>query len=203
MTGPGEERGSEPRLRRAAAAGGDDSGPPVSPAGAMSDDERAHAAAADALARMRRDAQDQGLRPGGPVKPRTKKRRKARGDAWGGRGRDPELLGDEIDRLLVTRGWEADVQVGSVMGRWAEIVGPDIAAHTKPEGFEGSTLVVKADSTAWAAQLRLLTGALLGKIAAVVGHGVVEDLQIQGPAAPSWRHGSRHVKGPGPRDTYG
>jgi predicted nucleic acid-binding Zn ribbon protein len=32
---------------------------------------------------------------------------------------------------------------------------------------------------------------------------VVTRLRVQGPAAPSWVHGPRHVRGRGPRDTYG
>jgi predicted nucleic acid-binding Zn ribbon protein len=36
-----------------------------------------------------------------------------------------------------------------------------------------------------------------------VGNGVVKRMRIQGPAAPSWRKGPRHVSGRGPRDTYG
>jgi predicted nucleic acid-binding Zn ribbon protein len=31
----------------------------------------------------------------------------------------------------------------------------------------------------------------------------VTDLTVLGPTAPSWVKGPRHVKGRGPRDTYG
>jgi predicted nucleic acid-binding Zn ribbon protein len=117
--------------------------------------------------------------------------------------RDPALLGAQLERLLLDRGWSADVTVGSVMGRWAEIVGPDIAGHVRPVTFEGSVLSVQADSTAWATQIRLLTSSLLGRIEAVVGAGVVTELVVLGPAAPSWVKGRRRVQGPGPRDTYG
>ena len=82
-------------------------------------------------------------------------------------------------------------------------VGPDIAGHVRPVTFEGSVLTVQAESTAWATQIRLLTSALLGRIEAVVGAGVVTDLVVLGPAAPSWIKGKRRVQGRGPRDTYG
>lgn len=120
-----------------------------------------------------------------------------------GDGRDPALLGAQVERLLSDRGWTADVTVGSVMGRWAEIVGADIATHVRPVTFEGSVLSVQADSTAWATQIRLLTSSLLGRIEAVVGPGVVTELIVLGPVAPSWVKGRRRVPGPGPRDTYG
>jgi predicted nucleic acid-binding Zn ribbon protein len=120
-----------------------------------------------------------------------------------GDDRDPALLGAQLERLLLDRGWSADVTVGSVMGRWAEIVGAEIAGHVRPVTFEGSVLSVQADSTAWATQIRLLTSSLLGRIEAVVGAGIVTDLVVLGPAAPSWVKGRRRVQGPGPRDTYG
>jgi predicted nucleic acid-binding Zn ribbon protein len=62
---------------------------------------------------------------------------------------------------------------------------------------------VQTDSTAWATQLRLLQRQLLVKIAAAVGNDVVKRLKVLGPTAPSWRYGPRHVRGRGPRDTYG
>ncbi len=127
----------------------------------------------------------------------------SRTSAAGPDDRDPALLGAQLERLLLDRGWTADVTVGSVMGRWAEIVGPEIADHVRPVTFEGSVLTVQAESTAWATQRRLLTSALLGRIDGVVGPGVVTEFVVLGPAAPSWVKGRRRVQGPGPRDTYG
>ncbi|MCU1553200.1 MAG: hypothetical protein JWM13_686, partial [Arthrobacter sp.] len=51
--------------------------------------------------------------------------------------------------------------------------------------------------------LRLLSFSLLEKFRAELGDGVVTKIQVLGPAAPSWRKGSRTVNGRGPRDTYG
>jgi hypothetical protein len=51
--------------------------------------------------------------------------------------------------------------MGSVFGRWAEIVGQDLAAHTRPDSFADGELAVTADSTAWATQVRLLAPVLL------------------------------------------
>jgi predicted nucleic acid-binding Zn ribbon protein len=64
-------------------------------------------------------------------------------------------------------------------------------------------LVVQADSTAWATQVRLLVPTLLRRLAEVLGEGVVGQVQVRGPAAPSWRKGRLRVRGEGPRDTYG
>ena len=169
----------------------------------LSTDELAAAAedaAAAALQRARAAARDKGLRPG--LKPMRRRRpgepSKVRHD-----GRDPLLLGDQLDRLLSDRGWKVDVAVGSVMGRWPQIVGDEVAQHCTPVTFELGVLTVRADSTAWTTQLRLLEASIMGRLENEVGKGTVAALKIVGPSAPSWSKGPRRSQGPGPRDTYG
>lgn len=177
-------------------------GPP-DPADPQDPGEETVDAAQAALARARRAARDRGLRPGAPVARR--KRAERGGAAPSARaGRDPVAVGDQLDRLLRDRDWRVDVAAGSVMGRWAEIVGPEVAAHAAPVSFEGGVLTVRAESTAWATQLRWLGSTLLARMDQAVGAGVVTDLRVVGPSAPSWKKGPRSVSdGRGPRDTYG
>ncbi|WP_334173305.1 DUF721 domain-containing protein [Sinomonas sp.] len=118
-------------------------------------------------------------------------------------GRDPLGLGSVVKRMVAERGWSSPVAIGSVMARWPDLVGPEVASHCTPESFEDTTLRVRCDSTAWATQLRLLSAALLDRFSRELGPDVVRTLQVIGPAAPSWRKGVRHVRGRGPRDTYG
>ncbi|MEO7059491.1 MAG: DciA family protein [Lapillicoccus sp.] len=161
-------------------------------------------AAASALARARRAARDKGLRPG--LKP-LRRRRRDPGEqprsGTGRDGRDPALVGDQLERLMADRGWQVDVAAGAVMGRWSQIVGADVAAHVTPVSFELGVLTLRADSTAWATQMRLMSSTLLGRIEEEVGPGTVAELAIHGPSAPSWKKGPRRSQGPGPRDTYG
>jgi predicted nucleic acid-binding Zn ribbon protein len=117
--------------------------------------------------------------------------------------RDPQPLGRLAARLAADRGWARRLAGGHVFGRWAAIVGEEVAQHATPVSLDDGVLTVQAESTAWATQLRLLQRQLLAKIETGVGAGVVTRLKIQGPAAPSWRYGHRHVSGRGPRDTYG
>ncbi len=158
-------------------------------------------AAAEALARARAAARAKGLRPG--LKPR-RRQRDLPGDRKRDGGRDPQLLGDQLDRFVAERGWAAEVAVGSVIGRWPSIVGPDVAAHSHPTDFVDGILTVRADSTAWATQLRLLESSLMARLAQDVGEGTVTELRIVGPSAPTWSRGLRRAQdGRGPRDTYG
>lgn len=123
------------------------------------------------------------------------------------RREDPEPIGAAITGLVSSRGWREAAAAGSLAGRWAQIVGADLAAHTRPEGLAGGELTVSADSTAWATQLRLLAAQLVGRLNTELGHGTVVRVRVRGPAAaadPSRRPGQWRVRGSrGPRDTYG
>ena len=126
---------------------------------------------------------------------------------WTGAGPgadDPQPLGRLVDSLVTEQDWSERTRVGSVVGRWEALVGPEIAAHCAPQTLTEGELLVVAESTAWATQLRLLGGTLLARLVAELGPQVVTKLIITGPVGPSWKHGPRSVHGArGPRDTYG
>lgn len=165
--------------------------------------ERATSAARTALQRARAAAAARGLRPGQHGRARRPAPRPEASRGADQDDRDPQAIGTGLDRLVADRGWQVDVAVGGVMGRWPRVVGPEVAAHCTPVTYEEGVLVVRADSTAWATQVRLLVPTLLRRLAEELGDGVVEQVQVRGPAAPSWRKGNRRVHGRGPRDTYG
>ncbi|MCW2505730.1 MAG: hypothetical protein JWO79_4014 [Actinomycetia bacterium] len=117
--------------------------------------------------------------------------------------RDPQRVGSEIDRLVADNGWQATAQVATVLACWDRLVGADLASHCRPDRLHDGELVLVAESTAWATQVRLMTAAILAKLAVELGSGVVTSLRVLGPSGPDWRHGGRRVPGRGPRDTYG
>lgn len=161
----------------------------------------AHAALEAAKAK----AKERGVPPG-RRRPAVGGGQNPRRRRWSGPGadaRDPQPLGRLVSRLVSDRGWNESVTSARVFAQWARLVGEDVAEHAQPVALKDGELTVRASSTAWATQLRLLQGKLLAKIAAGVGNGVVKRMRIQGPTAPSWRKGPRHVPGRGPRDTYG
>jgi predicted nucleic acid-binding Zn ribbon protein len=117
--------------------------------------------------------------------------------------RDPQKFGDVLGRLVKARGWQGPTAEATVFGAWDRVVGPDVAKHSRPLKLENGELTVEAESTAWATQLRTLSRQLLHRLAVGVGKDVVRRIRVVGPSGPSWRHGPRHVRGRGPRDTYG
>jgi predicted nucleic acid-binding Zn ribbon protein len=129
------------------------------------------------------------------------------GRASTGRGRprrdDPQPLASAIGGLLDTEGWQQQAAMGSVFGRWAEIVGTDLAAHTRPGSFADGELAVTADSTAWATQVRLLATVLVKRLNTELGDGSVRRVKVRGPAPPRQRGGWRVPGSKGPGDTYG
>ncbi|MEQ4208340.1 DciA family protein [Actinopolymorpha sp. B9G3] len=183
------------------ATGGDPAAPAWDPAGV----ELARAVAA-AFGAPAKDRSRRTPRSGGRA---TRGRGRARGDRSTRSGaapddRDPQLLDNTIDRLVNDRGWATDVAVAGAIARWDQIVGPDVAAHCRAERYADTELTVRADSTAWATQVRLLAPSLVKRLNEELGDNTVSRVTVLGPTAPSWRRGPRSVRdGRGPRDTYG
>jgi len=118
--------------------------------------------------------------------------------------RDPQLLDSVVNRLVDDHGWDVDLRVHGVFGRWQELVGADVAQHCTPESFADGKLVVRTDSTAWATQLRLLAPTIVRRLNQELGHGTVALIDVLGPHLPTWKKGPRSARdGRGPRDTYG
>ncbi len=125
---------------------------------------------------------------------------------WSGAGpdaRDPAPLAATLKRWIGDAAAGADLTKATVLGRWKEIVGAEVADHCEPVSLVDGELLLRAESTAWATQLRMLAPQIVAKINREVGHGSVRRIRALGPTSPSWRFGPRHVSGRGPRDTYG
>jgi len=165
-------------------------------------DDRARQAA-EALAEAKADARARGDRPAGLRAQPPGPGQAADPDRGRPRREDPQRLEHAIGGLLDDQGWQQRAAIGSVFGRWPEIVGPDLAAHTRPDAFADGELAVTADSTAWATQVRLLGPQLVRRLNAELGDGTVRRVRVRGPAPPRQRGGWRVPGGRGPRDTYG
>lgn len=154
-----------------------------------------------ALSRAKAAARAKGLQPGTP-RSRARKPDPARSGS-GPDGRDPMPFGTMIRRLVAERGWEETTTAAGVLAHWERLVGPEIADHCRPVSLTDGELVLVAESSAWATQLRLLTRTMTKRLAEQVGEGVVTSIVVRGPVQADWRKGPRRVRGRGPRDTYG
>jgi predicted nucleic acid-binding Zn ribbon protein len=164
--------------------------------------------AREALAGAQADALARGSRPAHPATNHSEGGidRDSLSNRPAGRDRreDPQPLTAALDGLIGDQGWARQAATGSMFGRWAEIVGPDLAAHTKPDTLADGELTVTADSTAWATQLRLLQAQLIRRLNAELGSGTVLRVKVRGPVTATRKPGEWRVRGSrGPRDTYG
>ena len=149
------------------------------------------------------------VRPGGSVRSAPSASADSQRSGSAPDERDPALLGGAIGRLIMAKGWDLQVATGRLHARWPHIVGPEVAQHVVIETFDmdpsgqAAVLVLRADSTAWATQMTYMLDEVGRAVDADLGAGRVREIVVNGPAAPSWKHGPRSVKGRGPRDTYG
>ena len=148
-------------------------------------------------------ARSSGVSSAGTSSGRASKKRSRPSGKRAGKSSDPTLMSTALTEFLSHQGWENDAARAGLFEHWREIVGEDVAEHVHVESWSDGQLVLRADSTAWATQVRLLTASLLERVRAALGPDVVESVHVKGPQAPSWRAGPRVVKGRGPRDTYG
>jgi predicted nucleic acid-binding Zn ribbon protein len=137
---------------------------------------------------------------------RPSRSRRAPGAGWSGPTRDerdPQPLDVTVERLVDEHGWGHELAVHGVVARWEQVVGPEVAAHVRVERYVDGEVTLRADSTAWATQMRLLAATLVRRFNEETEDGTVRRVVVLGPHAPSWRKGPRSVPGRGPRDTYG
>ncbi|HEV8419731.1 MAG TPA: DUF721 domain-containing protein [Actinomycetota bacterium] len=62
-----------------------------------------------------------------------------------------------LDVLGGERRLAAGLLLGSLGKRWNDVVGERLAEESAPAALEGGTLLVKASSAAWAAQIKFLS----------------------------------------------
>lgn len=135
-------------------------------------------------------------------KRRTKRATESGSEPFGG-GRDPRGVGGIVADLTSDLGWTPFLTESDLMSGWPEVVGPDVAARTSPQGLSDGTLLVLCESTAWATQLRMLSPEILTRLVTAFPDARVTALSFRGPDQPSWKRGLRSVPGRGPRDTFG
>lgn len=129
---------------------------------------------------------------------------------------DPRTGKRELGRMVQDRGWGGKLATASVVARWEEIVGRQVAEHCVIESFQAGLITLRASSSSWAQQLRLIQPTLEAKVAEALrgapgapriagdrGQSPIE-MRILGPAGPSWKRRGVGLRGArGPRDTYG
>lgn len=117
---------------------------------------------------------------------------------------EPQKISNILSELIENRDWQKGIAEGNLFTDWRDIVGAEIADHSSPITLYEGKLTIQTSSTAWSTQLRLMNDQILRKVQQSAPGAVVEELNIIGPHAPSWKRGLRTIRGAqGPRDTFG
>ena len=92
---------------------------------------------------------------------------------------DPRPIGASLDRVARGLGGADAAALRGLFGRWADIVGPQLATHARPLRLRSGVLVVAVDEPGWATQLRYLESDLLRRLGEALGEGVVERVEVR------------------------
>ncbi len=92
---------------------------------------------------------------------------------------DPVSIKASLDRVARRLGGPDAGALTDVFARWAELVGDQLGAHTKPLSLSRGVLVVAVSDPAWATQITYLEGDLLARFREALGEGVVDRVEVR------------------------
>ncbi len=94
--------------------------------------------------------------------------------------RDAAPVGGALDRVLAAMGLESAHLQGRIVAQWPDLVGEELARHTRPGAVRQGELTVYVRGAVWYAQLRVHGLAeLQRKVVAWLGDGSVRRVVIR------------------------
>lgn len=91
---------------------------------------------------------------------------------------DPRPLRTSLDAFARATGAPNARALEVVFARWAELVGPAVAAHASPVSLRDGVLSVAVDDPAWATAVRTLSAEVLRRVAECVGEAVATRVDV-------------------------
>jgi predicted nucleic acid-binding Zn ribbon protein len=91
---------------------------------------------------------------------------------------EPRLVGESLAAVARQLGLSTPEQLAAVFGDWEGVVGPVLAAHSRPDRMYKGELVVIVEDPAWATELRFLGSDIASKINAATGAEVVTSVVV-------------------------
>ncbi len=91
----------------------------------------------------------------------------------------PKTISAALDHLLGTMRAPSTDVLSAVFGRWPEIVGVDLAAHSRPTAIDGEIVLIVADDPAWAAELKWLRGEVVARVAEITETTRITDIRVR------------------------
>ncbi|MEM9466490.1 MAG: DUF721 domain-containing protein [Actinomycetota bacterium] len=91
----------------------------------------------------------------------------------------PKPIGESLEHLLGNLNAPSIDVLDVVFRSWSEIVGPDLAEHTRPKAIDGDLLTVAASDPAWATEFRWLEGEVVKRLAEATGSERIRRVQVR------------------------
>jgi len=92
--------------------------------------------------------------------------------------RKPTVLRDALEGFLSRSGLAKRLQQAQVIPDWAGLVGPQIAAVTRPESVApDGTLFVRVATSAWMNELQLMAPEIMARVNAGRGPGRIRTIR--------------------------
>ncbi len=91
---------------------------------------------------------------------------------------DMRPVGDSLGTVARQLGLGSPELLVSVFGDWEAVVGPVLAAHSRPERLKDGELTVSVDEPAWATELRFLSGDIATRINQSRGSSVITSVAV-------------------------
>ncbi|MBT1166607.1 DUF721 domain-containing protein [Bifidobacterium simiarum] len=120
------------------------------------------------------------------------KRRARAEQAWlnfGKPGRDPHTLGSVLDGLAANGNWRPHLLVAQLGRHWDQVVGRNIARHSRVASYANGVLTIRAESPVWATQLTYMIPQLQAKIADRLPGMPLDRIIVTGPRTDTFKHG--------------
>ncbi|MEJ2470866.1 MAG: DUF721 domain-containing protein [Desulfuromonadales bacterium] len=93
--------------------------------------------------------------------------------------REPARAGDLLDKILQGLGLDQRVEQYQALIVWNDVVGPQIAAHTRPTRIRDGVLDVNVDHPAWMQQLQLMKPKILHQLNKAIGKSQLKDIYLK------------------------
>ncbi|MEV7160249.1 DciA family protein [Streptomyces misionensis] len=124
----------------------------------------------------------------------TRKAKRRTGTTVRRDGREPAGFSAVLQGLMADRAWDVPAAGGSILDQWPDIaaaLSPKLAAHAQAVAFHAETgqLDLRADSPAYATQLRLISSRIVAAANDAVGTQAVRTVHVLavGAVAPTTR----------------
>lgn len=90
----------------------------------------------------------------------------------------PRRLDSVLQEYLKDSPLAEGLEQQSALTAWPEIVGPEIARHSRAESVQDGILRVRVESSVWAQELSLLERRILGEFDRRLGKGSVREVRF-------------------------